>query len=178
MESVNPYGTPEANLAEQPVEQYNPKIFSMRGRIGRVRYVAYSMLGNLVLMFAAMLLAIVAVGLLDLNEDSEETMMIFAVVAYIPMVIYSVMVMKRRANDLDRSGWISMLMLVPVVNIIFSFYLLLVKGTQGRNRFGPAPVKNSGIIYFVIVLAAVFMLGIIAAIALPAYQSYIAAAGG
>ena len=51
--------------------------------------------------------------------------------------------MKRRLNDLDKSGWWQLLYLVPIVNILFALYLLFWPGTKGSNNYGLQPAKNS-----------------------------------
>ena len=173
-EQVNPYGSPEADLTEQQEESYNPKIFSMSGRIGRARYLAYGLLGSLVLMVPLFLLVSIGFMVAGNENISEEMTMVIGIIAYIPMIAYSIVVMKRRLNDLDRSGWLSILMFIPVVNIFIGFYLLLAKGNQGNNRFGPPPIKNAGLIYVMIAVAVVFVLGIVAAIAIPAMDPSIA----
>ena len=47
----------------------------------------------------------------------------------------------RRLHDLDKSGWFVLLLCVPIVNILFSLYMLFFKGTEGPNRFGPDPLQ-------------------------------------
>lgn len=46
----------------------------------------------------------------------------------------------RRLHDLDKSGWLLLLMFVPIVGFFFGWYLILVKGTNGNNRYGPDPL--------------------------------------
>lgn len=42
----------------------------------------------------------------------------------------------RRAHDLEWSGWITILLLIPVVNIFVALLLLFMPGSKGSNRFG------------------------------------------
>jgi uncharacterized membrane protein YhaH (DUF805 family) len=46
----------------------------------------------------------------------------------------------RRAHDTGRSGWIWVLLLVPVVNLLPLYWLLIEDSQQGPNKYGP-PVK-------------------------------------
>ncbi|UXM94771.1 DUF805 domain-containing protein [Bartonella sp. HY329] len=59
-------------------------------------------------------------------------------------------VMVRRAHDQNLSGiWILaiwLLAFIPYVNMLSPFIvlgLMLLDGTQGENKFGPAPMQNS-----------------------------------
>ncbi len=45
----------------------------------------------------------------------------------------------KRAHDLDRSGHLAWLFLIPWINLILLLYLLIKKGTDGPNQFGPEP---------------------------------------
>ncbi len=45
----------------------------------------------------------------------------------------------RRLHDLDRSGWWTLIVLVPVVGVIVLLVWDASKGTTGANRFGPDP---------------------------------------
>lgn len=42
----------------------------------------------------------------------------------------------RRLHDLDKRGWWSLLLLLPIINIGFVVYLVLNKGKLKSNRFG------------------------------------------
>jgi type IV pilus assembly protein PilA len=69
-----------------------------------------------------------------------------------------------------------LLALVSLGALIFYLILLFMPGNPGDNRFGPPPPPNSGWVVagawsFIIVP---FFGGILAAIAIPAYQDYIA----
>ncbi len=48
----------------------------------------------------------------------------------------------RRLHDLDKTGWFSLIYFIPIVNIIFEFYLLFCKGTEGTNRYGSDPLEK------------------------------------
>jgi len=60
--------------------------------------------------------------------------------------------------------------IVPLANLGIALYLLFGGGTEGGNRFGPPPEKNHPAIYLV---ALIPLIGIAAAIAIPAYQHYV-----
>ena len=46
----------------------------------------------------------------------------------------------KRLHDLNQSGWLVILWLVPIVNVGLGLWLLFAPGADGANRFGPQPV--------------------------------------
>lgn len=47
----------------------------------------------------------------------------------------------RRAHDTGKSGWICLLLLIPLVNLLPFYWLLIEDSQQGPNKYGP-PVKQ------------------------------------
>ena len=85
------------------------------------------------------------------------------------MLVVGVMLTIQRCHDFDVSGWLSLLLIVPVAPLLF----WIIPGTKGANRFGaPTPPNSTGVVVLALILPILFFVGIIAAIALPAYQSY------
>lgn len=62
---------------------------------------------------------------------------LFTLVSLIPALAVSV----RRLHDQDRSGWLLLLVLVPVLGWFALFVFMCLEGTRGPNRYGPDP-KN------------------------------------
>lgn len=167
MSDQNPYSAPDAALDGAQDAVYEPKIFAFHGRLGRMRYLAYSFgLSFLVMVAVTFLTAFMSAA----GGDGILGMISVAVmiVAYVAVVLLSIGFAKRRFNDLDRSGWWLLTFLVPLVNLLVSIYLLFFPGTDGPNKFGPAPTTNSvGVLIAGWAVPAVFVLGIVAAIAIP-----------
>jgi uncharacterized membrane protein YhaH (DUF805 family) len=60
---------------------------------------------------------------------------------------------RRRLNDLDKTGWLQLILFVPLLGLLMELYLTFAPGTDGDNRFGPAPAPNSsGVVASVCVL--------------------------
>ncbi len=55
-------------------------------------------------------------------------LMIIFFIMYAIVIYYSVIFLIRRLHDRDHSGWLALLILVPVVNILFALYVLFVTG--------------------------------------------------
>ena len=173
---TNPYNAPGATLSNPAStdETYTPSMFSVHGRIGRVRYWAYSFFS----VFLFGIVVAIAVGVLTRASSGGQVgsigKIIIGLLYYIPMIFVTIVMAKRRLNDLDHSGWLAIIMLVPIVNFFFALYLLFASGSAGTNQYGPMPSKNTWvhvIAGFMIPIIAV--IGILAAIALPAYQQYV-----
>ena len=153
---LNPYQAPTAAVADSGVLTEPVRVFSVSGRVGRVRYLAYSIALYFLCGIAALLLALVhpVAGLLP----------------YAFMFVHLFMLTIQRCHDFNMSGWLSPLMLVPVLNLVF----LLIPGTDGANKYGgPTPPNTTGVLILAWLFPVIAGLGIVAAIALPAYQAYL-----
>lgn len=155
----NPYGAPRAMVGDR--EEFQPvKLFAVSGRIGRARYIVYSILVSLVLVLPAMALMALSPGL---------GLAVLAL-AYVATFVMSIMLTIQRSHDFNMTGWFSLLVFVPFANLLFWF----VPGTDGPNRFGAKTQPNStGVMVALWIVPVVFVLGIAAAVALPAYQDYV-----
>jgi uncharacterized membrane protein YhaH (DUF805 family) len=154
--AVNPYAKPNAAVAEAAEQYQEVKVFSTSGRIGRVRYIAWGMglYFLLALLGVALMAAIGTAGM---------------VIAWIAIVVVWFMLTIQRCHDFNTTGWLSLLMLVPLVNLIFWF----IPGTDGDNNYGAkTPPNGVGVIIAACIVPIIAIVGILAAIALPAYQDY------
>src|SRR5690606_9379646 len=165
-EAASPYATPKAEVGEALPEYGELKVLTTNGRIGRVRYMGWSM----GLMLLAMLAYAIAAGALSISPIVGGILMIPVVIA---TVVVSVMIGVQRLHDIGWSGWLWLLNLVPVVGSVFAILMLVVPGTRDANRYGPPPPPNStGVVILAWTLPLVAILGILAAIAIPAYHDY------
>jgi len=143
----------EAAGATQPV-----KVFSVSGRIGRVRYIAYGFGFYFLISLIGGILAAV------LGKAGVAGMGL----AGAALLVIGFMLTIQRCHDFNASGWLSLLMLIPLVNLMFWF----IPGTAGANRYGlPTPPNGALVIVGAcIVPVLVVFAGLSAAIAIPAYQ--------
>ncbi|WP_413438733.1 DUF805 domain-containing protein [Sulfuriferula sp. GW1] len=167
MNSANPYQVPQSNVDHQGQDDYSEvKVLSISGRIGRLRYLGYTMgYGMLIyIAFAAIGGVMIAMGL------PRGIFMGMVVIGYVLAMVLSIMLTIQRAHDFDKTGWLALLAFIPLLNLIFWF----VPGTEGENRFGKqTPPNRGGLVWVVVAILAIAMIGILAAIAIPAYQSYV-----
>jgi len=169
MASDNPYSAPDAELDNGQDELYSPSILSFNGRIGRLRYLAYGIGANLLMMLV--MIPLIGASAFMGGEAATSTIgMIGMVVFYAATIVVSVMFGKRRLNDLNRSGWWSVLLFVPIINLAPIIYLLFFPGAEGGNNYGPAPQANSiGVLILGWMLPAFMILGIVAAVLIPQF---------
>jgi len=176
MNDQNPYSAPDAPLETGQQEFYQPKLLSFSGRIGRLRYFAYGM--GLYLILVAFAGFIAGTGVFLGDGSMPIPIMVVMGAVYLAIIVYSIGLGKRRLNDLNRSGWWLFAFIVPILNFILMIYIMFFRGTEGSNNYGPEPCANSvGVKILGWMMPVVFLVGIVAAIAIPAYQDYISAAG-
>ena len=164
--AATPYATPKAAVAETLPEFGELKAFTTDGRIGRLRYLAWSM----VLMLACLPLFGIAGGFFAASEILGGLLM---VVVGIAVAVVGIMFGVQRLHDIGWSGWLLLVTLVPIVGGVFSLLMFIIPGSTAANRFGPPPPPNSRAVKILALLwVAIIVIGIVAAIALPAYMGY------
>lgn len=157
---LNPFQPPQAQVEDAQQggvdTEFKLNIFSAEGRIGRIRYLGYNMGFGILVMFVAGVLG----GLVS-------PVLLF--IAYPALIYFQIMLAIKRSHDFDTTGWLSLLIFVPLINLVFLF----IPGTNGPNRFGnkTAPNGKAGVIV-ILVLVGIALIGILAAIAIPAYSGY------
>jgi len=157
---INPYQTPAAPVADAGDATQPVRLFSASGRIGRARYIAY----GFGLYLLSMLAGVVGARLFG------EVGAVLATVAWVAMAVLGVMLTIQRCHDFNVTGWLALLIVVPLANLAFLF----IPGTDGPNRFGaPTPPNSVGVLVVAWLIPGIVIAGMIAAIALPAYQAYL-----
>ncbi|MCY1396187.1 hypothetical protein D9M71_111480 [compost metagenome] len=163
----SPYATPQSQVGEPLPEYGELNYFTVQGRIGRVRYLGWGM----GLMLLAMPALAVIGGLATVSSSLGVLLVLAGVVA---LSVVSIFFGVQRLHDIGWSGWLLLVNLVPVVGSVFALLMLLVPGSAGANRYGPPPPPNSrGVVALAWAFLLVPIIGIAAAISLPAYQDYV-----
>ncbi|MFZ2171181.1 MAG: DUF805 domain-containing protein [Methylococcaceae bacterium] len=99
---------------------------------------------------------------------------IYSLAVLIPAIAVSV----RRLHDTNRSGWWLLIELIPVIGAIVLLIFLVQDSQQGDNQYGPNPKPDDKggsnlAIVVTVVIVTMSVIGILAAIAIPAYQDYV-----
>lgn len=165
----NIYSASQMNLEslEEVGETYEARMLQLHGRIGRLRYLAYQ-LGSGILLFVLMAILSAVFGAISPLLMSLIPLPLFPL-HFANIIIFG----RRRLNDLGHSGWLILVLFIPLLNFLFSLYLAFGKGDEASNEYGPPPNPTPTLVTLGgLILPLVFIVGILAAIALPAYQQY------
>ena len=164
MAAQNPYTAPKANVAG--AEAFGEiRIFSAKGRLGRVRYIGYTVGLTMVI---ALVIGVVAAGVTaGVGQGAVLPVML---IGYGLIILIQVLLSIQRAHDFNTTGWLAILAFIPLINLLF----WVIPGTDGENRFGLEPPPNGvGAILLACILPLIFVIGMVAAIAIPAHQDYV-----
>lgn len=112
---------------------------SFSGRFGRLDYLAGSLFA-LGIWLAFVLLA-VSTGKIWLGGLG----LFFA-------AIYGLRVIALRLHDTGRTGWLTLIALVPVIGALMSLILLFIGGWEEENDYGPATLDGGGIRLILVIL--------------------------
>ncbi len=179
MSETNPYQTPGGAVSDVFNEEFSEiKILSFKGRLGRLRYFTYSFIFGIIFMFVAGIAMAIAIPMMtQTGETTNMTMMwVILLPIYIIAFTYMFMLGSQRLHDMNTTGWLSLLFLVPLANAIFALVLLFVPGTKGDNKYGLQTPPNSLAVKILASIAALLFVGYIVAmvaVAVPAYQDYV-----
>ncbi len=161
----NPFQAPQAPVRDQNENTVQPRIFTIAGRVNRIRYLAYTI--------AITLLAMVVIGIVaavTIPTVPAVGMMLVGL-GYLFIIVLQFMLTIQRCHDFNVSGWLSLLIFVPFGVFVFWF----VPGTVGENRFGAPNPPNTTLSYiaaFLLPFIFIAGIGILAAVAIPAYNDY------
>ena len=157
----------------------NRRFFDWHGRVSRVQFLAYSTFNALIaLMLVALLFVMIGgfQGMVNASSEQLPMSLLGASSVGVAVLFYlQLAVSKRRFNDLNKTGWLALLMLVPGVNVLVYLYLLAVEGTAGANYYGlPArPATQLKTVLMVLIpLLVMSLIGLLTQVVVPSYHSY------
>ena len=133
---ASPYAPPRSALDEPTFEYGEVKALGIQGRIGRLRYLART----LVLMTAALLIAFVCAIIMSLSLTGGALLM---AVTFAAFLVFNIQFGVRRLHDLGWSGWLLLLTILPYVGTIFFLLMVCIPGNKGPNSYGPPPPPNT-----------------------------------
>jgi len=179
--SNDPYAAPTANLENLTDSPVVPtRIMSAKGRLSVLSYLGQGFALMLALLAAIAVLGLIGAGVTGLSPESFASpeqidfsnpvliaLMVLAAIAYIALIVISIMLMIKRLHDRNHSGWWVLALyvgaVIPFVNIvaIIGFlYVMFWPGQKTGNRFGgPRPTKGwekvVGIISLVLMIGSI-----------------------
>lgn len=58
------------------------------------------------------------------------------------ILIPGIAVSVRRLHDIGKSGWMLLIILIPIIGVIWLIVLYATEGTYGENQYGPDPKED------------------------------------
>ena len=181
-EPESPYAPPQARVGENLPPFGTLKPFGVEGRIGRLRYLAWTMVLTLVMLGVGSVVAIFAIALIA--SDSTAGLIVGGLVVVllcIAIAVVSIQISVQRLHDIGWSGWLWLLNLVPFIGSFFPFVLMCVPGNTIANRYGPPPPPNTTAVKVLsslwVVFIAIVFVGVLAGAFSAIQQEYEDAAG-
>ncbi|WP_151826513.1 DUF805 domain-containing protein [Acinetobacter oleivorans] len=135
----------QTTSSRPPQLPFRDSPFSIHGRFNRMSYLGGYGLIYLVTLLGYFILASFH-GSFQLSSNlfnfefysSLSGASALVVWAFSLFLIYlNIVLVVRRLHDLNKSGWMGLLLFIPVVQFFFMIYLLLASGTAGPNEYGP-----------------------------------------
>lgn len=118
------------------------------GRSSRMEYWMFYLFTLILGMVVAVVILAIALLLYAMNF-SESAMGMVLVPVYLilfvgsmALIVPTIAVAVRRFHDQDKSGWMILLSLIPLIGGIIFLVFMCLEGTHGPNRFGPDPVDD------------------------------------
>lgn len=143
------------------------------GRFGRMSYLGWNGLLSISIMLIAILVAIGLPGLQTPDQRLPTSAILFLGFIYMGVLYFTFIFAIRRLHDRNHSGWLSLLMLIPLINLGLTLYLAFAKGDEHENQFGLPHITKTWEKVFAWIYILIIPIGILTAIAIPAYQDYV-----
>lgn len=108
------------------------------GRFNRMSFIGWNTFYGLMLALVMLIIAIMMPNTMNALMVNAENPMLqglalgFNILLLIPVIIFSV----RRLHDFNISGWLALLQLIPLLNIMIFIVLMLIPGTATANQYG------------------------------------------
>lgn len=114
------------------------KPLNPNGRFCRLAFSAWSFLNLIIYTISVMLILLIFTQFYDTHFAIFFRFLsyLLIIILQINFIYQSFIFSIRRLHDLNLSGWFSLLLLIPILNFLFFFYLLYRKGDEGMNKYG------------------------------------------
>ena len=144
---TNPYAAPPqpqppyqqgaaAGAGGAQKETIKEMFLTTQGRLNRKPYILRGLF--------LWILSLVTSGVMDVTSESDSLVMnllsLVVFVLFIALGVASIMLVIRRWHDLGKSGWFTLLLFIPLVNLFVALYLWVKKGDEGPNEYGDDPL--------------------------------------
>ena len=98
------------------------------GRARRKEYWMFTLINTLI-----------AIGLMLVAQFVSPSLSILNMIYSLALLIPGIAVVVRRLHDVNKSGWMYLLIFLPVIGWIWLLVLFFTEGTIGENKYGLDP---------------------------------------
>jgi uncharacterized membrane protein YhaH (DUF805 family) len=102
------------------------------GRASRKEYWMYTLINTLI-----------EIGFIWFDQLIDPGFGMLSIIYSLAMMIPGVAVAVRRLHDVNKSGWMFLLNLLPIIGWIWLLVLFFTEGTKGENKFGSDPKEET-----------------------------------
>jgi uncharacterized membrane protein YhaH (DUF805 family) len=145
---VRPRVTVGRGLAEQAPSLLG---FGFRGRLSRRGYA----MGTSVSLLIAWLVLLFAMQKPSLGR------FLLAGLVWLPLAAYGVRLAVLRCHDINRSGWWSLLLALPLIGLLAALALALIPSTDGENAHGEMPDEGNKLVTGLVTGACALAIGLL-----------------
>jgi len=103
------------------------KSFTIQGRASRSEYWWF---------FVTIMIAQIGLTIVDLNLGTPLSLLVLA------LIPANITVAIRRLHDVGKSGWLLLIALIPLVNLILLYWFIFDGGQPHANHFGAVPTNT------------------------------------
>ncbi|MBD9459798.1 DUF805 domain-containing protein [Pseudomonas sp. PDM05] len=177
--AASPYAPPRAAVGDDLPEFSTLKVFTIHGRIGRLRYLAWTLVLTVAMLVASGIIATAGFAVATASPTAGMILgILLGFALFVALLWVSVQIAVQRLHDLGWSGWLWFLNLVPLVNSVFPILLLVLPGNAGANQYGAPPPRNSTAVKVLATLWLAFipvMLAIVVTLGMNGYLNQLEA---
>jgi uncharacterized membrane protein YhaH (DUF805 family) len=102
------------------------KYANFSGRAGRAEY-----------WYWILFQVLVSIAVVSIDGALSGATGTFSAVVFLGLFLPTLAVTVRRLHDIDTSGWLVLISLVPIIGSIILLIMTCSRGTEGPNHFGP-----------------------------------------
>ncbi|MGH8420252.1 MAG: DUF805 domain-containing protein [Pseudomonas sp.] len=177
--AASPYAPPRAAVGDDLPEYAPLNVFTIHGRIGRLRYLAWTLVLTVAMLVASGIIATAGFAVATASPTAGIILgSLLGFALFVAILWVSVQIAVQRLHDLGWSGWLWFLNLVPLVNSVFPILLLVLPGNAGANQYGAPPPRNSTAVKVLATLWLAFipvMLAIVVTLGMNGYLNQLEA---
>lgn len=133
-----------------------PPVLSLQGHFNRFTFLAW----NCLLLIANLCIGLIFISFMPNTIDAifehvnSVTVQILLFIPNIILIISIFLFSVKRLHDINLTGWLALIELIPLINLLFFIFLICMPGTEGDNKYGiPRETQT-----WESVLAAIFIL--------------------